>query len=198
MDLNNLNLDQDLHCCGEHDHAEGHHCCGHHDSAEGHHCCGHHDSAEGHHCCGHHNQGISAITLTRNQAGFLHLFAHYPFLPLVRFLYHASLEDDLESIGLSAVYLERGDETLEQVKATAALLEGLEEKGLITLDYDMPLHNYEYALYENSAVFALFRDAVAEGARRPGFLFDTADLETGSMALTPLGQQVLEKLSELL
>ena len=196
MDLNNLNLDHDLHCCGEHDHTEGHHCCGHHDSAVGHHCCGHHDSADGHHCCGHHNP-VSPITLTQNQAGFLRLFALYPFLPLVRFLYHASQEDDLESIGLSAVYLERGDETLEQVKATAALLESLEEKNLITLDYDIPLNNYEYTLYEDSVVFSLFKEAVAEGAKRPCFLFDTADLETGSMALTELGQQVLEKLAEM-
>ena len=172
-----------------------HHC---HDQGCG--CCGHdheHDACcfqlTGH--CG--GCGPTELTLTRNQAGFLHLFAHYPFLPLVRFLYHASREDDLESIGLSAVYLERGDETLDQVKTTAAMLEALEEKQLITLDYDIPLSNYEYTLYENSLVFGLFKDAVAEGAKRPGFLFDTADLETGSMALTELGQQVLEKLSEL-
>lgn len=171
----------------EHNPCHDHGCCCH-DHTSSHSCC----HSQPHSCCGSH--APSEIILSHAQAELLARFAQTPFLPLVRFLYHASQEEDLESIGLSAVYLETGNEALDQVKATAALLEALEEKQLITLDYDIPLSNYDYSLYKASHVYGLFQTAVAEGAKQPGFLFDTPDLEMGSMALTALGQEVLEQL----
>lgn len=172
------------HCCHDHD-------CHDHDHPEQPH--------QGHGCggCGCGGCSPAEIALDRPQAAFLARFAQTPFLPLTRFLYRSSKEEELESVGLSAVFLE-GGEDLAAAKATGALLEGLEELGLITLDYDITLSNFDYSPYEASPLFAQFRAAVAEGAGRPGFLFDTPVLEKGSMALTDLGQAVMEQVLELL
>jgi hypothetical protein len=124
-------------------------------------------------------------------------FAESPYLPLCRFLMGSSQEEELESVGLSPVFLE-GNEDLPAVRETGAVLEALANRGLITLDYDLALSNYDYAQYRSSPPFRLFRETVAQGAQQPGFLFDTAILEKGSMALTDLGQAVLEQVTELL
>lgn len=153
-----------------------HDCCCHEHECGG---CGHHDSVE--------------ITLSRAEAALLARFAQCPYLPLARFLVYSSREDELEAVGMSAVFLDDGTD-LDQVKETGRLLEHLEELGLITLDYDIPLSNYDYAEYEASELYAGFRGTVAEGAARPGFLFDTPDLQKGSMALTDLGCAVLDKI----
>ncbi len=170
-----------------------HPCCHHHSG--GHHCCCHNHMAHYAACCGGHVP--DEITLTRAQAEFLVRFSQSPFLPLCRFLMLSSKEDELESVGLSPVFLD-GDEDLPTAKETGRLLESLAELGLITLDYDVPLSNYDYAEYENAALFAQFRQTVSEGAHRPNFLFDTPVLGKGSMALTHLGIAVMERVLELL
>jgi len=134
------------------------------------------------------------VVLTRPQAQLLSRFAQTPFLPLCRFLMTSSREDELESVGLEPVFLETGKEDLPAAREIGALLTALADKGLITLDYELPLSNCDYGEYRDSPLFALFRQTVEEGASRPGFLFDTAVLEKGSMALTALGQAVLEQL----
>ena len=121
------------------------------------------------------------IALTRAQAELLALFAQTPFLPLCRFLLTSSREEDLESVALAPV-----------------ILSELEKLGLISLDYALPLSGCTYEEYRTSPIFADLLAAVEEGVQQPGFLFDTAVLETGSMALTPLGAAVLEQLDGLL
>lgn len=155
------------------------------------------------HCCHDHGcgdcQGCAPadLALTRPQAAFLARFAQTPYLPLARFLLRASREDELESVGLPAVFLEDGGD-LDVVKKTGALLEELAGLGLISLDYDIPLSNFDYAAYDSSPLYAQFRETVAQGAGRPGFLFDTPVLEKGSMALTDLGRATLDQVLELL
>lgn len=155
-----------------------------------HHCC-----CQDHDCggCGEH-RAPAEITLSRSEAALLARFAQSPYLPLTRFLAHSSREEELEAVGLSAVFLEDGAGE-DRVRETGRLLEHLEELGLVTLDYDIPLSNYDYAFYEASGLYARFRETVAEGRARPGFLFDTPALEKGSMALTDLGRAVLDQLS---
>ena len=158
------------------------------------HCC--HQNCSGcSGCSGGHKP--SEIVLSRPQAAFLSRFAQAPFLPLCRFLMRSSQEDELESVGLDAVFMEDGAD-LDAVRSTAALLNRLASLGLITLDYDLPLSNYDYTAYETAPLFARFCETVAEGARHPGFLFDTPVLEKGSMALTDLGRAVMEQVLELL
>ena len=161
--------------------------------------CNHAHSEQNHAgCCGNScHAAPEPLELTAAEADVLRRFAQIPFQPLARFLMVSSTEDDLESVGLSAVHLDRADEPLEQVRETASLLRQLEEKGLITLDYDIPLNGYDYAIYRTSSAYQLFVRTVQDGARREGFLFDTPELELGSMALTALGRSVVEQLDHL-
>ena len=67
----------------------------------------------------------------------------------------------------------------------------LEDKGLITLDYDIPITGYDYAGYRESALFIQLEKAAREGGDKPGFLFDLPVMEGGSMALTEAGIKLL-------
>ena len=93
------------------------------------------------------------LTLTETEIGFLQTLAQYAFLPVAR-----SLGD------LTPVYLEEGDP-----EEMSLLLQVLEKKGLISLDFDKPLRGFNEAAY---AAYPI----------------------RGSMALTERGQKVLELL----
>lgn len=178
---------------------EHHHCCQHHDHEGG--CgCGHDHGHEGCGCgCGCHGHAVpDELTITRAEGELLSRFSQTPFMPLARFVMRSTREDELEAVGMPAVYLEVADAPMEQVRATAQSLERMEKLGLITLDYDIPLREYDYGAYESSALYASFRAMVEEGGGKPGFLFDQPILELGSMALTDLGQAVMEQVLGLL
>ena len=96
-----------------------------------------------------------ALTLTSGERDVLMELAQVPFLPLAR---KASEE--------SPVYLEAGEENRD---AYAPLLLSLARKGLISLDYDIPMKRYP-AGYEAYPIL-------------------------GSISLTNRGQQVLDLLA---
>ena len=91
------------------------------------------------------------LVLTRQEIDFLDLLAQYAFLPVAR-----TLGD------LTPVYLEDGNR-----EEMSLLLQCLEKKGLISLDYDKPLAGFDESAYAAWPV-------------------------RGSMALTERGQKVLE------
>ena len=91
------------------------------------------------------------LVLTQKEIDFLNILAQYAFLPVAR------------TVGdLTPIYLEEGD-----VEEMSLLLQSLEKKGLISLDYDKPLSGFDEAAY---AAYPI----------------------RGSMALTERGQKVLE------
>ena len=91
------------------------------------------------------------LVLTGKEIEFLSVLSQYAFLPVAR-----NLGD------LTPVYLEDGEP-----EEMSLLLQCLEKKGLISLDYDKPLRGYEEAAY---AAYPI----------------------RGSIALTERGQKVLE------
>ena len=91
------------------------------------------------------------LVLTRQEIDFLDLLAQYAFLPVAR-----TLGD------LTPVYLEDGNR-----EEMSLLLQCLEKKGLISLDYDKPLGGFDMSAYAPWPI-------------------------RGSMALTERGQKVLE------
>ena len=93
------------------------------------------------------------LTLTEAEIDFLNTLAQYAFLPVAR-----TMGD------LTPICLEEGDR--EQM---SLLLQVLEKKGLISLDYDKPLKGYDMSAYASWPIH-------------------------GSMALTERGQKVLELL----
>ena len=91
------------------------------------------------------------LVLTEKEINFLNLLAQYAFLPVAR------------SMGeLIPVYLEDGDR-----EEMSIILQMLEKKGLISLDYDKPLSGFDMSAYAAWPIH-------------------------GSMALTERGQKVLE------
>ena len=105
-------------------------------------------------CCG--NCGSCAgcareLVLTGKEIDFLKKLGQIPFLPVAR-----NLGD------LTPVYLEDGDR-----EEMSLILQCLEKKGLISLDFDKPLRGFDQSAY---ACYPI----------------------RGSMALTERGQKVLE------
>ena len=95
------------------------------------------------------------LTLTEGELALLDTVSRIPFLPVAR-----RMGD------LNPVYLEQDDRPAEEY---SLLLQCLEKKGLISLDYDQPLKNFDDSAY---AAYPI----------------------RGSMALTERGQQVVELL----
>ena len=122
---------------------------------------------------------------------FLRQMAQTPFLPLGCFVLKSSHSNHLESVAFAPVYLTEKLEDMDTVRENAKALEQLEEYGIITLDYDIPLVNYDYEVFKKSAAFNYFKDTVEEGKKNPDFIFDIASIEFGSIALTSVGQAVL-------
>lgn len=175
-----------------------HNGCGHHHHEHGESCgCGHdHHHAHGENCgCGHEHvpiptpEGMSPL-----QVDVLLGLRQRRWLPVACFALTKSDDDTRYAVTLSPVYLGTQDDTMEQVKALGSELALLENMGLITLDYDIPLDGYAYEEYKTSALYAYFVQTVAEAAKLPNPTFDTPRLELGSMALTDEGEKMVDEL----
>lgn len=172
------------HCCCGHDHAQDpkDRCDHHHDHDN---CCGNDDGSS----CGCHD---SVIYITEEEREFLMRLSQLPFLPLARFVMKSTKSEHMESVALSPVYLQDKNDSMETVKSLGVVLCALEDKNMLTLDYDMPLQNGDYSVYEESELYRLFCSTVQEGGKQGAFIFDLPVLELGSMALTALGQEALD------
>ena len=105
--------------------------------------------------CGGCDRCDRSLTVTEGELEILTTLAQIPFLPIGR-----RMDDP------APVYLEEDTHTPEEY---TLILQCLEKKGLISLDYDRPLKNADYSRYVHLPIH-------------------------GSMALTARGQQVLEVL----
>lgn len=132
----------------------------------------------------------ASVEVTENQKNFLHQLGHNHYLPVARFTIKDSREEDFVSTALAPVFLRSATDDMETVKEAGAFLQSLEDLGLVTLDYDIPLNGYGYEEYKASALYEYFCATVAEGASRPNFLGNTPVLELGSIALTEAGEQI--------
>jgi hypothetical protein len=144
--------------------------------------------------CGHHQ---TEIQISEEETEFLKQLAQTPYLPLARFVLKSTKSSHLESVALAPVYICDRTDSMETVKSMAVVLGSLKEKGLITLDYEEPLENGNYIDYSDSALYAYFKETVAQAKGRDDFLFDIPSLELGSISLTYLGQIAIENLDKL-
>lgn len=143
-------------------------------------CCG---GGHGGGCCGRHKP-LQKEDLSEAQLAMIDQLLVYHYLPVARFVLTSSKEDDFVVHALEPVQLQTVNDSLGQVKERSAMLLDLEQKGFISIDYDIALSNYDYQDYYKSAVFAYFKQTVDEGAQHADFLGDTASIETGSLAIT--------------
>lgn len=161
-----------------------------HDYADAHHCCGHNHDKQKHNfgCCS--GQEPHAIELTdREHKILLNLIKTSP-LPLSKFLLTSTKSNHLESVALASVHIIDRMESVEEIRERGEILSSLEDKGLIILDYEHPLENFDYGFYSNSAAYQQLEELVYEGGKKEGFLFDNIRLETGSITLTSLGKSM--------
>ena len=129
---------------------------------------------------------------TNEESFFLKMLSEIPFLPVAQFLLTCSHSRHVWSIALSPVFLTDGFDSIETIRKTSITLKSLEQRGIITLDYDLPMSNYNYSLFNESKAFKYFQEVVAEGRERPDFIFDTPAIKYGSLALTGFGQDILD------
>lgn len=134
----------------------------------------------------------SPIEVTKNQKDFLYQLFHSHYLPVARFTVKDSRDEGFVSTALEPVFLRSTADDMKTVKEAGVFLQGLENLGLVTLDYDIPLNGYGYEEYKASALYEYFRATVAEGATRPNFLGNTPVLELGSIALTEEGKKIAD------
>ena len=106
-------------------------------------------------CCGNCGGCGGAMELSTGEIRMLQKLAQIPFLPVAR-----KMSDDIP------VYLEDTEETMETY---SLILQCLEKRGLISIDYDLPLSGFDDSAY---AAYPI----------------------RGSFALTARGQQVVELL----
>ena len=95
-------------------------------------------------CCGNCGGCGGAMELAASEIRMLLKLGQIPFLPVAR-----KMSDDIP------VYLEDNDETVEDY---SLILQCLEKRGLISIDYDMPLAGFDdvaYAAYPIRGSFAL-------------------------------------------
>lgn len=137
--------------------------------------------------CHHHHSAVNTTNsnpdLTAEESALFSMIEQYGCLPVAQFVLRNSKEESLYAIALAPVAIDDLSDSMEKVKHTGQILLSLEHKGLITLDYDIPITGYDYDGYRNSELFKYFECTVEENYGKPGFLFDTADIETGSMAI---------------
>ena len=105
--------------------------------------------------CGSSGSSGSCMELTLGEIEMLRLLSQIPFLPVAR-----RMGDD------TPVYLEDAEKTREEY---SLILQCLEKRGLISIDYDKPLKSFDDSAYASYPI-------------------------RGSFALTQRGQQVVDLL----
>ena len=131
-----------------------------------------------------------SIEISGREKAILQTILAVGCLPVARLIATKSDEEEVVIDCLSPVYLYETSDTLDEVKEIGALLRRLSDLGLLTLDYDRPIADFDYSIYTESDLFAYFVRTIDEARGREGFLCDTAEMELGSMAVTPLGHEV--------
>ncbi|MCD8144150.1 MAG: hypothetical protein LUD79_02225 [Oscillospiraceae bacterium] len=112
----------------------------------------------------------------------LHQLSSVLYLPMAQFLLlpkGGAYEDG--TLILSPVLLETEADTLETVMERAEALVSLARKGLISLDFDLPLSNCTYEVYYRSDLFREF------SARYGHVAEERPVLRRGSVAVTERG-----------
>ncbi len=146
-------------------------------------------------CCGSGTQQEQTLYLSWEEEAFLEQLAQCPFLPIAEFL--LASQNQGSSLSISPVFLETGTETLEQIKHTAGIILDLEEKEILSLDYEEALSGMDESLFRQSQAFRLLTLTVEQGKDQAEFHYHPPEIRFGSLSLSPLGRQVIEQLDYL-
>jgi hypothetical protein len=150
-----------------------------------------HDEACG--CGGQHREPDYDNGLTIGENNVLMALTERGALPVARFALTSSKNAEAYAVAMEPVYIASPSDSMDVIREYGALFAGMEDKGLIDLDYDVPLPGYPYFEYKGSDAWKRFVEAAAEAKAR-GFTFDTPNLELGGIALTSLGHEVIDRM----
>lgn len=137
------------------------------------------------------------VKISTEEEAFLQKLSQCPFLPVAEYITTSSKSHHLRNVALSPVFLETGKETVPDLNTLGDIILDLEERDIISLDFDTPLDGTDESLFTNSHSFQLLQDTVKEGMNREDFLFDQTHIEYGSVCLTALGEIIIEQLRYL-
>lgn len=127
--------------------------------------------------CGHcKGCGCAGRALSEGAAAFLSVLSQTPFLPVARYIAEDGSGHPV-TLQPAPVYASGEGDTVESVRRTADALNELEARGLVSIDYDIPLKGAEEGDFAPVWLNAHF----GRGAR----------LQVGSVALTGAGQEKL-------
>ena len=159
-----------------------------------HHCCCGHSLEDTHSeccdiCCS--SEGV-ATEIDEHELAILRELLKCNRLPVSQFEMCSSQTDEARFTALAPVYIDEKSDSMEKVKLTATRLKTLEAKKLISLDFEEAIPEYDYEKHLDSDLFHYFERTVQEGRRNARFLCETAEIECGSIAITPLGVTTAE------
>ncbi len=128
---------------------------------------------------------LSVDDLNRDETIFLQKLVSTGSLPLAQFVMLSAENPNFKKVSLSPVYIKNTNDSFEQLQAMGTMLDKLEQKGYIVLNFGNQLKDYDYSDYINSDVFALYKDMVANiSTNQAAFTGDTTVVEKGSMTAT--------------
>lgn len=189
-------------CAYGHDHGHSHNHAHHH--AHGEDCaCGHdhnhhehaHHHEHSHDCaCGHDHSHGNEVLISEVEFIMLAQLSQGFSLPVARFTMSSTAAEHTTVAALAPVYLNSANDSSESINEYASVLLTMEDKGLLTFDYEKPVENYDYKMYLESDIYKFFLDTVEEGKNQEGFLFDTPAIDLGSISLTELGMEAVRQL----
>lgn len=143
------------------------------------------------------DRSTAAIADRADITACLNRLAYCRRLALVRFVLRSSKESSLISTALNHVWMDRPEATMDEVKAFSAALEACEQAGLVRIRYGLPVTlQADYAVFQQSRLYADFCDMVSAGSQRPGFLFDIPYMKRGAAVLTSAGRRYIANESE--
>ena len=138
------------------------------------------------------DRSTAAIADRADITACLKRLAYRRRLVLVRFELRSSKESSLISTALNHVWMDRPDATMDEVKAFSAGLEACEQAGLVRIRYGLPVTlQADYAVFQQSRLYADFCDMVSAGSQQPGFLFDIPYMKRGAAVLTSAGRRYI-------
>ena len=128
------------------------------------------------------------MALTENERLLLDEIYREKRYPVVRLELRSTKDKALVSTALPDVHLKTARDTMDEVKARAACLRELEQKGYIRIEYSLFVTvSADYALYYESDIFGLLTALTKEGKNRRDFLFDTPYIKRGRAVITCKG-----------
>lgn len=128
------------------------------------------------------------MNISKEEKEILRAVADSRRFPIVRFELRSTKEEELVSTALNHVWITDTQDSMETVKARAAVLQSLQEKKLIKINYSMKAWvASDYKIYYASKLYEMLCHMVLEGQNNPKFLFDMPYMKRGMVTLTKVG-----------